>query len=92
MIGYQRFTSEDGRNIEMGLGATGMVAERLPALAQRLDAKQGAFEAWECQQIAKALNDILATNRDDDAQAAELAHLVQFFHRSGQVTMTQILT
>jgi hypothetical protein len=93
MIAYQRFTAEDGRSIEMGLGVTGMVVERLPALAQRLDAKQGTFEAWECQQIAKILSDIAATSGDDDDEnASELEHLVQFFHRSGQVTMTQINT
>ena len=91
MIGYQRFIAEDGRSIEMGVGVTGMVAERLPALARRLDAEQGTLVAWECQQIAKVLNDILATEKDDDEQAAELEHLAQFFRRSGRVTTTRLI-
>jgi hypothetical protein len=93
MIGYQRFTAEDGRSAEMGVRATSMVAESLPALAHRLDAQQGAFETWECQRMAKVLDNILATGGDiSDEEASELKYLVQFFRQSGRTTMTQLVT
>jgi hypothetical protein len=92
MTTYQRFVAEDGRSVDIGLGIIGDIVGYLPLLIWRLESEQAEFETWECQDIAGTLADILATNKDDDDQAAELEHLVRFFRRSGQTVMIRILT
>ena len=91
MIRYQRFIAQNGRSVKIELAMVEIIANSLPFLAQRLTAEQGTFETKECQQIAKTLDDMLATHRGHDDEAAELEYVIRFFLRSGRTSMTQIL-